>query len=115
MRSFTRRLIREKELVNGSSVNPRVSSSIRALLQDRYGPTDYQLMKSIRYEKVKALLLRDPSAPIDQMDSFGMSELKPNAAKLQNQGAMKTNPGNRPKSGKLSEVDLKDIKLPWGW
>jgi hypothetical protein len=115
MRSFTRSLIRQKELVTGSHVNPRVSNSIRALLQDRYGPTDYQLMKSIRYEKVKAPLLRDPNAPVDQMDSFGMSELKPNKAKLQKQAAMKTNPGKPAKSGKRTEIDLKDIKLPWGW
>jgi hypothetical protein len=112
MQSFANRLIRQKELVNRSSTNPRIATSVRALLEDRYSP----VMKSVGYQKVKAPLLRDPAEPYDQMNDFGSQKLQPVTKKMQSQAAMRSglekvvyNKGEFPK------VDLKDVKLPWGW
>jgi len=115
MRSFTDRLIRQKELVNGRALDPRSSRSVRALLEDRYAPVNSASMRSIEYQAVKAPLLRDPSAPIDQMDSFGTRGLKPNPNRMQNQARMKANAAGMLRNGRIKSLDIKDIKLPWGW
>lgn len=112
MQSFANRLIRQKELVDRSSPNPRISGSVRALLEDRYSP----VMKSVKYRKVKAPLLRDPSEPFDQMDDFGSRKLKPAHKKMQSQAAMRSGLEKVvPDIGRKSKTELKDIKLPWGW
>jgi hypothetical protein len=112
MQSFANRLIRQKELVNRSSTNPRISNSVRALLEDRYSP----VMKSVEYRKVKAPLLRDPSEPFDQMDDFGSRKLKPARKKMQSQAEMRSGLERVvPDIGQKSKIELKDIKLPWGW
>jgi len=115
MRLFTDRLIKQKELVNGKALDPRSSRSVRALLEDRYAPVNSASMRSIEYQAVKAPLLRDPSAPIDQMDSFGTRGLKPNPKRMQNQARMKANAVRILKNGRIKSLDIKDIKLPWGW
>jgi len=111
MQSFTRRLVEQKQLVNGTSVDPRVSGSIRALLEDRYASA----AKSIEYRKVRAPLLRDPNEPYDQMDSFGTPGMKPDLKKLKRPAVLKTHSRPLVRAGRIQHMDLKDIKLPWGW
>ena len=74
-KSYADRLLREKKK-NGESVpaNSRSKSSIRALLEDRYGRANRQTMTEMQYQKVKAPRLRDPSEPHDQMDNVGTRE-----------------------------------------
>lgn len=111
MQLFTKRLLKQKQLVNGNSLDPRISGSIRALLEDRYAPS----AKSIEYRKVKAPRLRDPNLPHDQMDSFGTREMRPDPNKLTRPDGMKTDLRRVAKTGRVNSKDLKDIKLPWGW
>jgi len=115
MRSFTDHLVKQKELANGTSLNPRSSRSIRALLEDRYAPMNRDSMRPIKYKTVKAPLLRDPDAPVDQMDSFGTRGLKPSLSKLQYQARMKANFEKMSKKRRVKSLDIKDIKQPWGW
>ena len=111
MRSFTKRLLEQKQLVNGTAIDPRLSGSFRALLEDRYAPA----VKSIKYQKVKAPRLRDPNEPYDQMDSFGSREMKPDPRKLKRPAAMKADPAQLSKTGRFQPMDLQNIKKPWGW
>ncbi len=118
VRNFTDLLIREKRVQQ----NDKSSGSIRALLEDRYGPVD-RGMPEIPYEKVKRPLLRDPSEQFDQLDNLGSAESRQLRKKLQFLLAMnvdesdKGKPSETKKSKKVEfrYVDLKDLKQPWGW
>ena len=113
MQSFTNRILRQKELVSSPSNNPRISDSFRALLEDRYGPVNRRPAGPIKYEKVKAPLLRDPSEPHDQMDNFGTGEAERIRQKVQRLHSMKVDPALTREY--YPHIDLKDVKLPWGW
>jgi len=115
MQSLTERLLREKDLVSSPSADPRISGSIRALLEDRYGRVDRQSMAEIEYQKVKPPRLRDPSEPHDQMDNFGTSEAERIRQKLKLLNAMNGVPAAVEEPKELRYVDLKDVKRPWGW
>jgi len=118
VRNLTDRLVREKKLAG----HDRSSGSIRALLEDRYGPVD-KGMTEIPYEKVKRPLLRDPSEPFDQLDNLGSAESRQLRKKLQFLSAMNTDEADKDsargtqKSRKVEfrYVELKDLKQPWGW
>lgn len=118
VRNFTDRLLREKQVVQ----NANASNSIRALLEDRYGPIN-RGMSEIPYEKVKRPLLRDPSEPFDQLDNLGNVESRHLRKKLQFLTLMnidesdegKATDAKKSKKVEFRYVDLKDLKQPWGW
>jgi len=113
LHSFTNRLLRQKELVSSQSGDPRISDSFRALLEDRYGPVNRRPREPITYEKVKRPLLRDPSEPHDQMDNFGTGEADRVRRKIQRFSGLKADPEFA--RGKARQIELKDVKQPWGW
>lgn len=115
LRSFSERLVREKMLASSPSSNPRVSNSIRALLEDRYGRVNRQSMAEMEYQKVKAPRLRDPREPHDQMDNFGTKEAERIRQKLKLLTAMNGVPVVEEEKKALRYVELKDVKRPWGW
>lgn len=116
VRNFTDRLIREKQLTQAG----RGNGSIRALLEDRFGPVD-RGMKEMPYQKVKRPLLRDPSEMHDQLDNLGGVETHQLRKKLQFLSAMKNSDEqslgqtNGAKKVEFRYVELKDLKQPWGW
>lgn len=117
VRSFADHLVREKQLVEtgGAGASAR-NGSIRALLEDRYGPVD-RGERAIPYQKVKPPLLRDPSEPHDQLDNRGSADARKLRQKLQFLTAM-TNEDQQSGSKRKIEfryVELKDLKQPWGW
>jgi len=115
MQLLTDRLLKEKDLVSRASADPRISGSIRALLEDRYGRVNRQSMAEIEYQKVKPPRLRDPSEPHDQMDNFGTREAERIRQKLKLLTAMNGVPAAAEEAKELRYVELKDIKRPWGW
>jgi hypothetical protein len=122
VRKFSDRLIKEKQLhqTGGSSAG---NGSIRALLEDRYGPVNKNMkeMTEISYQKVKRPLLRDPSEQHDQLDNLGSEETRQLRQKLQFLSAMSNveEGGKIPTKGakkfEFRYVELKDLKQPWGW
>jgi hypothetical protein len=115
MLELTDRLVREKQLVETRSTNPRTSGSVRALLEDRYGRVNKDSMDTIEYYPVKRPLLRDPSQPHDQMDNFGSNEAERIRNKLKRVVAMRSNPAEASGRDELRYVEIKDVKQPWGW
>ena len=115
MTAFIGRLTRRKELVCRTSGNPHISASFRALLEDRYAPLNHKPITSVRYQKVKRPLLRDPVAPHDQMDNFGSREAEPVRQKLQRARAMSTRHDDVTRKTGYPETDLTKLKQPWGW
>lgn len=119
VRGFTDRLIKGKQLLQPGESNSG-NGSIRALLEDRYGPVN-RGMTEIPYQKVKRPLLRDPSEQHDQLDNLGSAETRRLRQKLQFLSAMnlvEDGSGNQAKGTKKVEfryVELKDLKQPWGW
>jgi len=120
VRNFTDRLVREKKLVQqGSSAG---HGSIRALLEDRYGPVN-RGMTEVPYQKVKRPLLRDPTELHDQLDNLGSVETRQLRKKLQflsamnneEQGQGKSNGSKAGNKVEFRYVELKDLKQPWGW
>jgi hypothetical protein len=117
VRSFTDRLVREKQLVQSNAAAG--NGSIRALLEDRYGPVN-RGMKEIPYQRVKRPLLRDPSEQHDQLDNLGSAEVRQLRKKLQFLSAMTSDElaeGQIKSTKKVAfrYVELKDLKQPWGW
>jgi len=121
LRNFTHRLVRDKQLIQQDRATGS-GSSIRALLEDRYGPVN-RGMTEIPYQTVKRPLLRDPSEQHDQLDNLGSAEARQLRKKLQFLTAMnnaeqgQAQPSGT-KAGKKVEfryVELKDLKQPWGW
>lgn len=119
VRNFTDRLVKEKQLLQPGGSNAG-KGSIRALLEDRYGPVNRD-MTEIPYQKVKRPLLRDPSEQHDQLDNLGSAESRRVRQKLQFLSAMNNvedGSGSAAKGTKKVEfryVELKDLKQPWGW
>ncbi|MDZ4728828.1 MAG: hypothetical protein SH820_02675 [Xanthomonadales bacterium] len=117
VRNFTDRLVREKQLVQTGRAS--TNGSIRALLEDRYGPVD-RGMQEIQYRKVKRPLLRDPGEQYDQLDNLGSVESRQLRKKLQFLSAMKNDEAEQgnvkgTKKVEFRYVELKDLKQPWGW
>lgn len=115
LRNFSDRLIREKQLAQTGKGH----TSIRALLEDRYGPVD-RGMNTMPYQKVKRPLLRDPNEMHDQLDNLGGIESRQLRKKLQFLSAMnceEKNQGQAKGANKVEfrYVELKDLKQPWGW
>ncbi len=115
MQSFVNRLVRQRELVSSPSNNPRISGSVRALLEDRYGRINKDGMESIEYSKVKRPLLRDPSEFYDQMDDFDSRESERIQLKIMNVVSMSSHEGFPPRNPDFRYVAIKDVKQPWGW
>jgi len=117
-RTITDRLLREKQVVQ----NGKASGSIRALLEDRYGPVD-RGMPEIPFQKVRRPMMRDPGELFDQLDNLGTPEPEQLRKKLQFLSAMNIDEqekGNtaetkRSKKVEFRYVELKDLKQPWGW
>jgi hypothetical protein len=120
VKSFTDRLVREKQLVeSGGLAASAKGASIRALLEDRYHPVD-RSERAIPYQKVKRPLLRDPNEPHDQLDNRGSVDARKLRKKLQFLSAMNNEESQVGSTGSKSKVefryvDLKDLKQPWGW
>ncbi|HLF30018.1 MAG TPA: hypothetical protein VI566_03200 [Xanthomonadales bacterium] len=115
MHSFTDRLLRKKELMHTNSSNPRINGSLRALLEDRYGPVNKEIMAEFEFTPVKRPLLRDPTEPPDQMDNFGTHKAEQLQTKLDRVRSIKGE-ANASHSGKNSRyAEVRNIKQPWGW
>ncbi len=109
-------LIREKQLADRTHLDPRSSNSVRALLEDRYGPVNRDRMTEMPYHVVKAPLLRDPNAPHDQMDNFGFQGLtEANGKLVRIRGAKDSIYRQQAARDRLMQMDIKEIKRPWGW
>ena len=116
MQNFTDRLVREKKLAHSNVDTDRMRNSVRALLEDRYGRVHRAQPGSIKYQKVKKPLLRDPSEPHDQMDNFGSAEADRIRQKLRHVKSMGESRSGGSSSGNSARyVEIKDIKQPWGW
>jgi len=115
LHSFVHLLTNKKELLSGQAGDLRRSNSVRALLEDRYGPVGRDSMPSIEYTKVRRPLLRDPSQPHDQMDNLGTRKAELLRAKLKRMRAMNADPDAAAKDTDFRYVDPKDVKKPWGW
>lgn len=119
VRKFTHRLVNAKQ-VHQPGASHSGNGSIRALLEDRYGPVN-RGMTEVPYQKVKAPLLRDPSEQHDQLDNLGTAESRRLRQKLQFLSAMNTvkdesgSEAKGPKKVEFRYVELKDLKQPWGW
>ncbi len=105
------RLVSERRTVEDNEYVLRKNASIRALLEDRYGRAS--TMPEIKYRKVKPLLLRDPSAPHDQMDNFPSGRVDKIEAKLHSQSQPSAALGGR--NRRISFEPRRELKSPWGW
>ncbi len=123
MRSFSDRLVRQKKQLESGTAEPRAKArgkeSFRALIEDRYVPSTWNSPNEIQYRKVKPPRLRDPHAPLDQMDDFGIKQAELVRKKLQRVVTMNADVAVTPKQGAKQDefryVGLKDVKQPWGW
>jgi hypothetical protein len=107
---WVERLVIQKKTVHSDEQRSKREASMRALLEDRYGhPVEPSEMQ---YSKVKKPLLRDPSAPHDQMDNFPSGKSDEVESGLQRQPG-KTAPKKAAK--KLKPTQLQKLKTPWGW
>lgn len=116
MQSITDRLLREKTLAGNGYRDSRTAESLRALLEDRYAPVNKDRMTEMEFTKVNRPLLRDPSEPHDQMDNLGTR----NAERISTKLGRVVAPGPLVKKpARLDDdfryVEVKDVKLPWGW
>jgi hypothetical protein len=101
-------LIREKQPVDEAEYLLKKKNSMRALLEDRYGRASQ--MKALRYQKVKAPMLRDPNLPHDQMDNFPGGKGEKIESKLRGQAEP-----SKLHWEKIRKTELKTMKKPWGW
>jgi hypothetical protein len=105
-------LVREKRTVDDAEFLSKRTESLKAMLEDRYGRAS--TMAAMPYRKTKAPLLRDPSAPHDQMDNFPGGKTASITTGLSRQpgptGAPARSMGQRSKS-----AGLHDVRTPWGW
>jgi len=109
---FVNRLFSEKRTVDNQEYLLRKDSSLRAMVEDRYGRASS--MKAIPYRKVKPSRLRDPSELPDQMGSFPSGKLDQIAAKIpkliETVKILKV-----PVSFKKAAGESKEVRTPWGW
>lgn len=115
MKTFSNSLVRRKNRLGGLSAESRGREGIRALIEDRYVPTSWNSPNEIEYRKVKPPLLRDPKAPYDQMDNFGVRRAEVVRKKLQRVVKMNVEAAAAARQDELRYVGLKDVKQPWGW
>ena len=127
MQSFSDRLVRQKKQLESRTAEPRAKArakargkeSFRALIEDRYVPSTWNSPNEIQYRKVKPPRLRDPNAPLDQMDDFGIKQAELVRKKLKRVVTMNADEAVAPKQGAKQDefryVGLKDVKQPWGW
>ena len=110
LRRWVDHLVAEKRTVQDESYVTRREASLRALLEDRYGRS--VKATEVAYRKVKPPLLRDPSAPHDQMDNFPSGKTDQIVSGLDRQPDAPAPASDRPlrKTG-----SLKEVKTPWGW
>ncbi len=104
-------MMSEKQTVESREYLLKKDASMRALLEDRFGPSGKS--EPIKYHKVKAPLLRDPSEPFDQMDSFDSNKAREIADRLLTQEELAKMLDGQ---GSFRErADLGKMKKPWGW
>jgi hypothetical protein len=104
-------LISEKQTVDDNEYVLKRDASLRALLEDRFGRPSK--MSEIKYRKTKAPLLRDPSAPHDQMDNFPSGKTASIEEKLDRQPSKPS--VSQQSYPKRKTVGLDNLKKPWGW
>jgi hypothetical protein len=107
--------LRRKNRLAGSSAESRGRESVRALIEDRYVPAQWNSPSEIEYRKVKPPLLRDPNAPHDQMDNFGVKQAELVRKKLQRVAKMNVEAATAASQENLRYVGRKAVKQPWGW
>jgi len=112
LRRFADKLVGSKKTKQDQEYLEKRNASIRALLEDRYGRASR--MKEMPYQKVKAPLLRDPSAPYDQLDGMPSSTAGQVVSKLGRQSGTARNL-KLPASKGNQTIEGKYIKTPWGW
>lgn len=115
MKSFADSLVRRKSRLAGPAGESRGRKSVRALIADRYVPSNRNSPNEIEYRKVKPPLLRDPNAPHDQMDNFGVKKAELVRKKLQRVVKINVEAATAAKQNELQYAGLKDVKQPWGW
>jgi hypothetical protein len=123
VQSFSDRLVRQKKQLESRTDKPhakaRGKENFRALIEDRYVPSTWNSPNEIQYRKVKPPRLRDPQAPLDQMDDFGIKQAELTRKKLQRAVTINADEAVTPKQGAKQDefryVGLKDVKQPWGW
>jgi hypothetical protein len=115
VKSFSDVLMKEKEAVKSPAEDPHLSCSLRALLEDRYGRVTQHPINEIQYESVKAPLLRDPSEPYDQMANFGTREAEGIRNKLGKSPEEKEAQSAEKTAFLKHQVNLRELKVPWGW
>jgi hypothetical protein len=114
VRVFSDALMKEKEAVKGPMEDPRLNTCIRALLEDRYGRVTHPI-NEFEYRSVKAPLLRDPSEPYDQMANFGTREAEAIRNRLGQTPENKEEPSLEKTAFLSHQVNVKELKIPWGW
>ena len=108
---FVDLMMSEKQTVENREYLLKKDASMRALLEDRFGHSGKP--EAIKYHKVKAPLLRDPSEPIDQLDSFDSNEASEIADQLLTQEDLASMLDGQ---GRFRErAYLGKLKTPWGW
>ncbi len=115
MNFFTDRLVQQKKNLESKPAESRARESLRALIEDRFVPAKWNSPNEIEYRKVKPPMLRDPRAPHDQMDNFGVKQTEVVRSKLLRVAGMNVDALVASKRDELRYVRLKNVKLPWGW
>ncbi len=108
---FVDLMMSEKQTVENREYLLKKDASMRALLEDRFGQSGAP--EAIKYHKVKTGILRDPSEPFDQLDSFNSNEAMEIADQLLTQedvANMLEGQGSFRERAYLSKM-----KTPWGW
>ena len=104
-------LVSAKQTTDNGEYLRRRESSMRALLEDRFVSPRH--MTEIDYQKTKALLLRDPSEPHDQMDNFPSGRVSKIESKLKSQtGGVSL---GETKIRNIVYEESPPIRTPWGW
>ena len=104
-------LVSEKQTTDDLAYQQKREASIRALLEDRFYSSSHST--AIKYHKTKPPLLRDPSEPHDQMDNFPSGRLDRIQAGLRHQNGTRQIGQKGPKFPE--DVQLSDVRTPWGW
>lgn len=108
---FVDLMMSEKQTVENREYLLRKDASMRALLEDRFGRPSKPA--EINYHKVKGPLLRDPSEPPDQLDSFNSNEAdKVTSRLMKQQDHARTLHGQ---NAVRERANLGEVKTPWGW
>ena len=115
MKWFSDRVANRKTRLERKPARSRSKENLRAFIEDRYVPAKWNSPSEIAYRKVKPPLLRDPNAPHDQMDNFGIKPAELVRKKLQRVVKMDVEAAVAAEQDELRYVNREFVKQPWGW